>query len=56
MESELAGTKGSKTVYVDTVGRITEVLDETDSTAGNDVYLTIDIELQKSFIICLKIK
>ena len=47
MESELAGTKGSKTVYVDTVGRITEVLDETDSTAGNDVYLTIDIELQK---------
>ncbi len=47
MESELAGTKGSKQVYVDTVGRITEVLDEEDSTAGNDVYLTIDINIQK---------
>lgn len=47
METELAGTKGSKTVYVDTVGRITEVVDETDAVAGNDVYLTIDINLQK---------
>ena len=41
MEQELSGEKGSKTVYVDTVGRITEVLDETDPKAGNDVYLTI---------------
>ena len=47
MEQELSGEKGSETVYVDTVGRITEVLDETDPKAGNDVYLTIDIELQK---------
>lgn len=47
METELAGTKGSKTVYVDTVGRITEVVEETDAVAGNDVYLTIDINLQK---------
>lgn len=47
MESELAGVKGSKTVYVDTVGRITEVVDETEAVAGNDVYLTIDINLQK---------
>ena len=28
MESELSGVKGEKSVYVDTVGRITEVLDE----------------------------
>lgn len=48
MESELAGTKGTRKVYVDTVGRITEVLDEQDSSAGNDVYLTIDINLQKN--------
>lgn len=47
LRSELAGEKGSKTVYVDTVGRITEVLDETEPKAGNDVYLTIDINLQK---------
>lgn len=48
MELELSGTKGTKTVYVDTLGRITEVLDETDAIAGNDVYLTIDINLQKA--------
>lgn len=48
MELELSGTKGSKTIYVDTVGRITEVLDETDAVAGNDIYLTIDINLQKA--------
>lgn len=47
LERELSGTKGSKTVYVDTVGRITEVIEETDAVAGNDVYLTIDIDLQK---------
>lgn len=47
MESVLAGEKGSKTVYVDTVGRITEVVDQTDSKAGQDVYLTIDLDLQK---------
>lgn len=52
MESELAGTKGTRKVYVDTVGRITEVLDEQDSSAGNDVYLTIDINLQKKNIQC----
>lgn len=47
MEQYLSGTKGSKTVYVDTVGRITQVLEETEASVGNDVYLTIDIELQK---------
>ena len=48
MESELSGVKGEKSVYVDTVGRITEVLDEEAPQAGHDVYLTIDINLQKS--------
>lgn len=47
LELELAGEKGSKEVYVDTVGRITEVIDETDASAGHDVYLTIDVNLQK---------
>jgi len=56
MESVLSGTKGSKTVYVDTFGRITEVLEETDSTAGNDVYLTIDIELQKNIYYAIEDK
>ena len=48
MESELSGVKGEKSVYVDTVGRITEVLDEEAPQAGHDVYLTIDINLQKA--------
>lgn len=48
MELVLSGTKGERQVYVDTVGRITEVLGETDPETGNDVYLTIDINLQKN--------
>jgi penicillin-binding protein 2 len=47
MEHELQGTKGKKTIYKDSVGRIRETKDETDATAGNDVYLTLDADLQK---------
>lgn len=46
-EEVLQGTKGVKTVYVDTVGRITEVLNETQPSTGKDVYLSIDFDLQK---------
>lgn len=46
-ESVLQGKKGSRKVYVDTVGRITEVLDETEPETGKDVYLSIDFDLQK---------
>ena len=47
MEHELQGTKGRKTIYKDSVGRIRETKDETDSSAGNDVFLTLDADLQK---------
>ncbi len=47
MELELSGKKGVKTVYVDSVGRITEVISETEAITGNDIYLTIDARLQK---------
>lgn len=47
MEYELQGTKGKKTIYKDSVGRIRETKDETESSAGNDVYLTLDADLQK---------
>ena len=47
MELELQGYKGSKTIYKDNVGRIRETKDERDSRAGNDVYLTLDLDLQK---------
>jgi len=47
-ESLLKGTKGSETVYVDTMGRIKSVENVVDSVAGNDIYLTIDSKLQES--------
>lgn len=47
MEQELQGTKGSKTIYKDSVGRVRETKDETDALAGNDVYLTLNADLQK---------
>ncbi|MCI8567256.1 MAG: penicillin-binding protein [Lachnospiraceae bacterium] len=46
MELELAGTKGYSEIYVDNVGRIVETASSTDSIAGNDVYLSIDRDLQ----------
>lgn len=46
MENELHGKKGSQTMYVDSLGRILEIVDKTEPEAGNDVYLTIDRDLQ----------
>ena len=47
-EAYLRGTNGQKVVYVDTVGRIREVVSNTVPVAGNDLYLSIDSELQKN--------
>ena len=46
MESELQGTKGSETIFVDNVGKVTDTIDYVEPVAGNDVYLTIDKDLQ----------
>ena len=46
-ETVLAGEKGEKKVLVDNVGRVVETVEETPATVGKDVYLTIDIDLQK---------
>ena len=46
METELQGTKGYEKMYVDSVGRVLEVAEQKDPEPGNDVYLTIDKELQ----------
>ncbi|MBR1508922.1 MAG: hypothetical protein IJ619_13070 [Eubacterium sp.] len=46
-ETELHGTDGQEVVYVDNLGKVIETIDETTSIAGNDVYLTIDSDLQK---------
>ena len=45
-ESELSGTKGTDTVYLNNVGQILETIDSVASLRGNDVYLTIDHDLQ----------
>lgn len=47
-EQYLRGDNGQQLVYVDTVGRIQEVVSSTDPVAGNDLYLSIDAELQKN--------
>ena len=46
-ESDLRGTTGKETMYVDNLGRVLEVIEKKPATAGNDVYLTIDYDLQK---------
>ena len=45
-DSYLQGTKGTETVFVDSTGNILDVIDETQSEGGNDLYLTIDRDLQ----------
>ena len=47
MDEVLQGTKGETTFYVDSLGKVTEVVSSTDPGAGNDVYLTIDKDLQE---------
>lgn len=46
MELELQGSKGYEKMYVDSVGRILEVDDSKDPIPGDNVYLTIDKNLQ----------
>ena len=47
LESTLRGTDGVKTILVNSGGDYIETLGETQPTAGKNVYLTIDSELQK---------
>lgn len=48
MEVRLQGTKGSETVYVDNLGKVIETRDRVEAVAGDDIYLTIDSDLQKA--------
>lgn len=47
LESELRGKSGNQHLFVDNMGRVLEVIDSSDAVAGNDVYLSIDSDLQK---------
>lgn len=46
MDEYLQGTKGEEIVYVNNVGKVIETESVVEPKAGNDVYLTIDKELQ----------
>ncbi|MBE9158644.1 penicillin-binding protein 2 [Nodosilinea sp. LEGE 06152] len=47
-ESTLHGTWGGQQVEVDSAGRIISILGEKPATAGQDIQLTIDLELQRA--------
>ena len=47
-EDQLRGKKGSETLVIDSSSRIVETTNHKDAVAGNDIYLTIDAELQKA--------
>ena len=47
-DSTLQGEKGETTFYVDNLGKVIETVSSTAPEAGNDVYLTIDKNLQVS--------
>ncbi len=46
MEDQLQGIKGSRTIFVNSVGKVTDITNYVEPVAGNDVYLTIDKDLQ----------
>ena len=46
-ENDLRGVSGYETMNVDNMGKVIEVIDSKPASAGNDVYLTIDADLQK---------
>ncbi len=53
-ENYLRGQNGKQEVYIDNVGRISEIINTTESVAGNDLYITIDSELQKATYLLLE--
>ncbi|BCJ95037.1 hypothetical protein acsn021_26060 [Anaerocolumna cellulosilytica] len=49
LEDQLAGTKGMETISISSSGKYLETLERTDPVAGQDVYLSIDSDLQKTY-------
>ena len=47
MEQQLKGKKGYQTAYVNNVGRILTVTNTVQPVAGDDIWLTLDLNLQK---------
>ncbi len=47
MEGTLRGKKGCENILVDNLGKVIKTVSKKEATSGNDVYLTIDADLQK---------
>jgi penicillin-binding protein 2 len=47
-ESTLKGQDGEKNVEVNAYGELVRTINETEPTKGNSIYLTLDLELQKT--------
>ncbi len=47
MDPYLQGTNGEEIIYTDAFGQVIDSVSATNSAPGNDLYLTIDSELQK---------
>ena len=48
-EDQLKGVKGSEKITINDSYRVINVVDRIEPTAGNDIYLTIDAELQEAY-------
>lgn len=53
-ETYLRGKNGERKFYIDNVGRISEIISSTDSVAGDDLYLSIDADLQIATYLALQ--
>ena len=47
MELNLHGTAGSRSLYVNNLGQVQKVVSQVDPVAGDDLYLSIDLTMQK---------
>ena len=47
-ELALHGKSGSRSLYVNNLGQVKKVTREEEPVAGNDIYLSLDLELQKA--------
>lgn len=48
MEQSLQGIKGNQVVFVDNTGKVVNIESETAPVSGNDVYLSVDKDLQEA--------
>ncbi len=48
MDSYLKGEKGYELLYVDNLGKVSETIETKEPVAGDDLYLSIDMDLQKA--------